>query len=169
MIVPPAKGRPSTDGSSRIEARIERIFAVPWKVITPPDVPIVETHYEGMLDSQELAAAVQATVQACQSKGRTLLLADCTTLVGGHSFFDLYLVLDSSPMLELMRSIREAIIVSENTISAERVEFWETACRNRGIAVRVFRDRDSALVWLLGDAEMTSRDEAGDHAGNPVR
>ena len=32
--------------------------------------------------------------------------------------------------------------------AAEQIESFETACRNRGLDVRVFQDRDAALSWL---------------------
>ena len=34
--------------------------------------------------------------------------------------------------------------------AADRIQFFETACRNRGMNVRVFPDRAAALAWLTG-------------------
>ncbi len=46
----------------------------------------------------------------------------------------------------LPRTWKRAMIVSPRL--ADRAEFWETAMRNRGHLVKVFRDWDSALAWL---------------------
>jgi hypothetical protein len=43
---------------------------------------------------------------------------------------------------------REAILLSAHAAAAEEMEFFETVCRNRGLDVRVFRERDEALAWL---------------------
>jgi len=43
---------------------------------------------------------------------------------------------------------REAVLLSDDAAAADQMEFFETACRNRGLDVRVFRDRDEALGWL---------------------
>jgi hypothetical protein len=32
--------------------------------------------------------------------------------------------------------------------AGEDIAFYETTCRNRGLAVRVFAERDEALDWL---------------------
>ena len=33
--------------------------------------------------------------------------------------------------------------------AAGEIKFFETACRNRGLDVRMLDDRDEALEWLL--------------------
>ena len=43
---------------------------------------------------------------------------------------------------------REAILLSADAAAAEEMEFFETACRNRGLDVRVFHARDEAVAWL---------------------
>jgi hypothetical protein len=57
-------------------------------------------------------------------------------------------------LAELMASLppgiieREAIVLSTDAAAAEEMEFFETVCRNRGLDVRVFRERDGAMAWL---------------------
>jgi hypothetical protein len=75
-------------------------------------------------------------------------LVDSRDMPAGGSAFDVL------ALGELMASLphgiieREAILLSEDAAAAEEMEFFETVCRNRGLDVRVFRDRDEALAWL---------------------
>jgi hypothetical protein len=34
-------------------------------------------------------------------------------------------------------------------MASDKVRFWELACHNRGLSVRLFNHRDEALSWLL--------------------
>jgi hypothetical protein len=38
----------------------------------------------------------------------------------------------------------------------EKVAFWETACINRGILVRIFADCQDALNWLIQEVSTES-------------
>lgn len=46
---------------------------------------------------------------------------------------------------------KQAVIRPHDLDSAMAVDLWEAAANNRGLRVKVFRDRDDALAWLLGD------------------
>ena len=43
---------------------------------------------------------------------------------------------------------REAVLLPCEAAAKQELEFFETACRNRGLDVRVFGERDEALAWL---------------------
>jgi len=105
-----------------------------------------EATYSGTLTATDLKAAAGEIMALMQTGGTTRLLADCTDIKGGHSVFDLYELADwikaQAPHL------REAVVLPSLDLAADHVRFWETTCRNRGIAVRVFNDRDTALRWL---------------------
>lgn len=120
---------------------------MPWNVIAHADLPIVETVYAGTMTGADVGAAAVETLRVATSLGRNRLFADCSALEGGHSIFDLYELsgLDALRQLQL----REAILQPELSSSLEKVRFWETACLNRGVQVRIFADRDEAIRWLL--------------------
>ena len=122
---------------------------MPWRASVNPDVPIIETYYSGVLTQSELSAAVHETIELCRTYGRTLLLGDCTALVGGHSVVDLYVLADFVMASGIGHTIKEAVLLPELPASAENVKFWETTCYNRGFSVRLFNDREGALKWLL--------------------
>jgi hypothetical protein len=122
---------------------------MPWKVRHPDDRAIVETVYAGLLSPEELLAAARATVAEARARGTRLLLGDCSELEGGHSVVDLYGLLDLFGSIENAHEFREAVLMPSLAATAEDVRFWETACRNRGLEVRAFRQRAEALAWLL--------------------
>lgn len=123
---------------------------MPWHINVHSDLPIIETCYEGILSPSELAEAVEQTLAIARAREEQFLLADCTTLIGGHSLFDLYALVDVLLASGIAQTLKEAILFSEMTEAAEKVKFWETTCLNRGIQVRIFTDRQSALEWLMG-------------------
>lgn len=119
---------------------------MPCCVSLDPLQPHAEATYSGTLTAAELKAAAGEIMALMQKSQTTRLLADCTDIKGGHSVFDLYELADwikaHAPQM------REAVVLPALDLAADHVRFWETTCRNRGIAVRIFNDRDSALRWL---------------------
>jgi hypothetical protein len=124
---------------------------MPWQIDLHAHHPIVETRYSGFMTPAELSAAVQETIQAAKNNERSLFLGDCTELEGGHSLFDLYGLVDMILASGLAHKVKEAIVLPTLPDAAERVEFWETACLNRGIKVKIFANRQDAIGWLLKD------------------
>ena len=122
---------------------------MPWKCSILADHPILETSYSGSLTPQELDTAINETLVMAESTSTTLLLGNCMDLVGGHSITDLYFFAETVAGHPAIASIKEALLLPSLSASSEMVEFWETACLNRGIRVRVFHDRQPAIDWLL--------------------
>ena len=120
---------------------------MPWNVVAHPDLPIVETVYSGTLSGAEVAGAAAETLRIAASLGRNRLFADCSMMEGGHTIFDLFFISDQLSLNAL--GLREAILQPALASSLEKVQFWETACLNRGMQVRIFSRRDEATQWLL--------------------
>lgn len=123
---------------------------MPWNVTIDPTARFVETTFAGVLSPEELKAAVMATLHACQSRNMPLLLADCSTLEGGHSIVDLYEMASAVAASAVVGQLREAVLVPTTAVAADSVQFWETAAGNRGLTVQLFQDREGAMAWLLG-------------------
>ncbi|MFN8384617.1 MAG: hypothetical protein U0V02_21970 [Anaerolineales bacterium] len=124
---------------------------MPWKIIVHVDLPIIETCYLGKLTKADLFAAAHETLSLGQEHGRTLFLGDCSELSGSPSIFDLYNLAREISLNPYSRSLKEAILMPKIPAFVESVNFWETISQNRGFRVRVFRDRQVALNWLLGN------------------
>ena len=119
---------------------------MPCRVSLATELLHTEAIYSGTLTAADLKAAAGEIMALMQERGTTRLLADCTDIKGGHSVFDLYELADwikaHAPHL------REAVVLPAIDLAADPVRFWKPPCRNRGIAVRIFNDRDAALRWL---------------------
>lgn len=120
---------------------------MPWNVVAHPELPVVETIYAGNMTGDDVAMAAAETLKIAAGLGRNRLFADCSTLDGGHSIFDLFAISEETNLGAL--GLREAILQPALASSLEMVKFWETACMNRGVQVRIFTERDEAMRWLL--------------------
>ena len=123
---------------------------MPWRVDHDGTTEVVTSVYTGILTEPELMASEAATTQVALSKRSQRFLADCSALTGGHSIFDLYEVLQTLGPDSPFAGAREAVLLAEHPGDemVRNMEFWKTACQNRGIDVRVFHDRAAALAWL---------------------
>jgi hypothetical protein len=119
---------------------------MPCSVSLNTDASHAEAVYFGTLTAADLEAAAREIMALMQGSNTMLLLADCTGVVGGHSVFDLYALADW--LRTYAPRVREAVVLPTLDLAAENVRFWETTCRNRGLAVRIFNDRERALEWL---------------------
>ncbi len=122
-----------------------------WHAKYCPELGIVETCYEGRISKDELQAAARHTLQLGQQHETNWFLGDCTNLQGGHSIIDLYGLVELLAAHEVSPRFREAILLPGLQASVRDVEFWETACWNRGITVRLFDQREAALKWLINE------------------
>ena len=119
-----------------------------WDATYVAEGHFVETTYEGVIAPDELNTAVVRTLALAHSHQTTLFLADCSQLVGGHSLVDLSHLIDSLVVLGMVGHLKEALIMPHLRAAAHDVAFWEAACVNRGLLVRLFPERQTALDWL---------------------
>ncbi len=122
---------------------------MPSRVQLSPEHPVIEIRYAGRLSRLELTQSIDEALLLSKESGRVLVLTDCQELAGGHSITDLFYLADRIKELALNHRYREAVIVPELPATAGFAEFWETTCKNRGLTVKLFHDRDAALGWLL--------------------
>jgi hypothetical protein len=122
---------------------------MPWQVKLLAEQKIVETIYAGHLTPAELISAVESSMSQAKVARATRLLSDCTDLVGGHNFADLFKLAETLQADAFALSLKEAVLVPPSGPGVEMVQFYETTCLNRGLDVRVFTDRAQAIAWLL--------------------
>jgi hypothetical protein len=121
-----------------------------WHIIHHPPLGVIETLYSGELTPDELYAAAQAALALGQEHSVLRFLGDCTGLQGGHSVIDLYGVLELLQAAGFAPPMREALLMpaTPDAAMSEEVAFWQNACLNRGVEVRIFHERAAALDWL---------------------
>lgn len=124
---------------------------MPWTVTFDPEHGLVETVYAGRLSRAELFQAAEETLALGQAHGTTLFLGDCRDLAGGHSTLDLYQLSELVKRRAGLAAVKEALLMPGRPASLADVRFWETTSRNRGLVVRLFGNRASALAWLQAD------------------
>jgi len=121
---------------------------MPWQVRLDPEREIVETVYAGALPAPELKAAVRETLRVAKAHSAWRVFNDCTALAGGCSAVDLFEAVGEVERAVGRQPMREAMLVASVAAPGKDVLFWQAACENRGIQVRLFDDRERALAWL---------------------
>jgi hypothetical protein len=121
---------------------------VPVDVGFLDDVGVVEMVLAGVVAPPDLDEAVtRAGVLGAERLSNWYLIDARDITAGGSAFAVLALAeyLSSIPpgVIE-----REAVLLPCEAAAKGEMEFFETACRNRGLDVRVFGERDEALAWL---------------------
>ena len=122
-----------------------------WKTRMLDDPEAVETVYSGSVSPDELLAAGRATLALGTKHACRFVLADCRELTGGHSIVDLYALASELSEATAPSRLVEAVLLPDSPLAEDHVRFWETLGVNRGLNVRLFRDREEALRWLRSE------------------
>jgi hypothetical protein len=119
---------------------------MPVKVTVLDSPPYVLAVYAGVVTRNELMQAATEILSQLTRHNTHALMAECSQMTGGHTVFDLYGLADwiaaNAPHL------KEAVVFPLLDLASENIKFWETACVNRGLRVRIFNDTEKALGWL---------------------
>jgi len=123
---------------------------VPFSVTYLEDHNVVETVYSGVLGTGEFEAAVAATGDVAAEHLCARFLGDCRALETGdqRATMDIWALAEFLGSLPSDQFEREALLLPAAAAAANEVAFYETVCRNRGLAVRIFSEHDEALAWL---------------------
>lgn len=123
---------------------------MPYKIAVSDSHDYICLDYYGNVSKDDLADSISGCKKLYVETGISLFLADCTEMFAEHSILDIFSKVDSFQSLEMKKDFREAIIIPKESESKDKVNFYETACLNRGYNVRIFENKDDAVVWLLG-------------------
>lgn len=122
---------------------------MPWNIQRIADHPrILDVTYTGQVTPAELHACIGKAMDIGKTESLSRVLTDCRQMTGGHTLVDLFGAIELMIARGMAGAFVEAILLSGLPDTRERVQFWETACYNRGIQVRLFTDRAAALAWL---------------------
>lgn len=121
---------------------------MPWNSTFNADLNAIEMEMTGQLSPVELEDGFRQALELSRNHKVLRFIADCRQLEGGHSVTNLYRLADEIIAANVGTGFQEAVILPEAALSAELAAFWETTCLNRGLNVRAFTDRASAIKWL---------------------
>lgn len=119
-------------------------MAIHYKMELEGDLLNVET--SGFDESlEEVQQYGMDIIDACRRGNHTHVLCDERNLEYRLSTFDTY---QSAEFMaaQIPRLAKAAVVCNEKFINDAK--FWETVAVNRGLVVRVFKDIDSARLWL---------------------
>jgi hypothetical protein len=109
----------------------------------------VEVVYAGSVTQQDLQAAFAETGRLLGESRCLHVLADCSAMSGNPSLLGVLELVQVLASGGIPAQFREAIIPPPTGPTKEDVVFFETACRNRGLNMRIFPTREAGIRWLL--------------------
>lgn len=124
-----------------------------WYVELHLQFPIVVLTYSGEVPPGDLEDSFHRTMELCETSQRSLILADCQLMTGGHSLTDVYLTATTLSEHEALHHFREALILPEAPAMDELPRFWETVSNNHGLSSKTFIGRQEAIDWLMAPAD----------------
>lgn len=119
-----------------------------WDVKIIDEPKIMKLIYSGTVTPDQLKEALTTCVKLAKKENILRFVADTTSLVDGHSIFDLYAVIQLYDSIGFDHKIKEAVLIQVDSPVLEVASFYETACLNRGYNVKIFSDETQAIEWL---------------------
>lgn len=119
-----------------------------------PEYNVLEVVVNSAVDSETTQQVMLDTLAAIGETGVYRLLCDFAE-AQQHATVPQIIELAKALAASEPAAWRQAILPPHDVNSVMAISTWEAACNNRGLAVKVFpdRDRDAALAWLLGADE----------------
>jgi hypothetical protein len=119
-----------------------------WKIVINEEHKFVEVITSGIADKDSSLNMANDIMNIMQTNRIKKVLIDHSNLEGVNgSAFDVY---------ERPQSLKEGGTTSGIKIAdvvkpehAEHFKFFETVCRNQGLQVSIFQNKEKALFWLL--------------------
>lgn len=129
------------------------------------DGPLFYVSLNGEMDGTTAEQVYRQVLRECVAAGRSRMLLDCRGVSGELSTTDRYslgkVVAEENAAVAATgagRHVKVALVGSHPTVDRDR--FGETVARNRGAAIKVTCDLESAYRFL--GLEPPGRDPAGD-------
>ena len=113
-----------------------------------PEHRVIEQVAVGTLNDPEVLDLILGVQQLQRETGIADTLIDCTDLTQGTSTVPLVDLAERVARLGVDPGWRQAIVKPSDAWASMSVLRWEAVAGNRGMTVRVFPDRESAIGWL---------------------
>jgi hypothetical protein len=112
---------------------------------------IVEVVLSGALDDPE---AVDVLVESRRLQSELDIpdvLLDCSEVVRGLTYSSVVEMADYVVAMGVPSDWRQAVVKPHDLTASVTIGLWEAAGSNRGMNIKVFPDRESALAWLSSE------------------
>ncbi|HZL64186.1 MAG TPA: hypothetical protein VFD50_04460 [Thermoleophilia bacterium] len=119
-----------------------------FKVLYLEELGVVETVWSGQVTAADVDRGVTETGILAAENLCTRFLVDLREQTPGGSTLDIFSLAEFLCSLPPGTIEREAVLTPRTPAAADEIKFFETACRNRGLDVRMLDDRSAALEWL---------------------
>ena len=116
-----------------------------------PGQRIVEVVLSGALDDPEAVDMLLESRKLQAEMGIPYALLDCTDVIKGLSYSSVVEMADYIVSLGVPSDWRQAVVKPKDLTAAVTIGLWEAAGNNRGMTIKVFPDRESALGWLTSE------------------
>ena len=113
-----------------------------------PGQQIIEVVLSGALADPEAVDILVEARRLQDELGIPHALLDCTDVVQGLTYSSVVAMADYVVALGVPAEWRQAVVKPKDLTAAVTVGLWEAAGNNRGMTIKVFHDRDSAVEWL---------------------
>ncbi len=124
---------------------------MPWSVNYDVELRIVTGLFVGRLVDDDFKDATIKMIELAKANDTKRFLIDDSEWEGGATVSGLFELPDMYEKLQVDRNSRAALILpaASRTAEVSDARFYETVCRNRGWNVKVFKEREKAIEWLL--------------------
>ena len=116
---------------------------MPEKVSHNKKLGIIEVRSYGVVSPEEIVSSVNLVEQIRTETGINKVLVDTLELKSFPSTMRIFDIVAQFP-----RSVRIAVVTSDEQPTKDDVRFTVTAASNRGVSIREFTSQADALEWL---------------------
>lgn len=121
---------------------------MPYSVTHSSEQKLIHIRNIGKLTPDDYRAGAREALRLSLEHGVLRCLIDNSALHNQVGTTDLYTLPEFYESIGIPKTIKAAVLVSEQTPRIDDIAFFETVCRNRGYDVKLFTSRDEALAWL---------------------
>lgn len=121
-----------------------------WKVKFASDCDIIIAEYSDTVVMPEMSESVSAIRTLASEHNTYKVLCDCSGLTGGHSITDVFAFANNLIDTGNAHKYKQAIILPVPDEMIDNLKYYETYGGNRSMTIKLFRDRQDAIDWLLG-------------------
>ena len=122
---------------------------MPWHLALDAPRHTICLSFEGHVSRADVGDSTAAVIDLMAKAGTARVLTDFTAALSlATTTLDILQRPQSYSARGFAAALREAVVAPPACKVLDAADFYETVCRNRGVQVRRFDDRASALAWL---------------------